>query len=1096
MPRLKKPYQRILRAVILLLVFLFISIELIFRIYGLPVFGRVLVEDSLAHAGINCRFAWVKASLFSGLTFQGITATMDTPLGPICLSAREAVATFNPLKLCQGNFLPESFRLNAAQIQLFSGNGITLLDCRQLFFSARSLEKNKLSGNLMFSQNGIRIRGETVIDNYHLLPQQIAALLSEKTDSMTQQHAKIVTFLEGFQRRFEACEFGENDTLLTFSCQGDAKEWSSFQLTGNFDLNYGQIGPLLIHKQRGRFHYRNQQLQLSDLRWLLSSDEQIQASINIDFKGQSFAAEFQGRLTPETCMSLARPDSQPWPQEFSCPIPITFSGTLPPSKWDFSDAEPQMDCTLQSLSIMGTHFQQGSFSLQIKNGMLLLTNLVLGLDFRQQKGIRGNLQWNLRQKKLSANLDARFNLREVLHNHGLTSEMSAASLEDFDDVRLTINMEESPVDWRQWRIRGELREAGGAEFGLNFQKLLIPFRIESGCLHIEKATAEINQPGSPGITLDATIKLETLLKEHCLEPEFSLHMASIDATGLSGKEMLNARAKCRLDLKNRRFQLTDGEGILIPDLFLTGFQEQFHKIYEPLHLLLSGSQPARILFHIPEFELAQKEDWRVFLQIEAEHTQFRQLDIHRVKADGEISARRASFKNIRAIVNENEDFSLDLLIHFQPPAIAVKNAAVRARPELFEAFIFDEGACQIYRKIWENVHWDMQHLPEIRIPDLLYWEAPSNTHNWQLKIDATLEVKNASFKEFPIPGASIGLKLELPEALTLEPLTLKTQQGDVHARVAFSFTGIPNCTFSLDETQVPLDVILLLQSINENWKEFLDRITLHPEARLACKGFFDFANSPTIQINGTLLSPEITFRKAHLEKVVCNWNYDAARLFWNIPEAFFLGARLNNTGFYDFQTSSGESLLKIRNLPLDKAESFFLSNPERKRKNPLGGLIDSDCKVSMLKNWAESPLHLEGSGHFSLREADLWQVPLMDNLASILSLGSLQIFSRDKVSGLGDISRLDADFILQGKRLLINHFDTNGTIISLHGNGEYAWHDDQLDFTVKGEALKNVNLLSFMLKPLSWAFDAELTGSLKKPEWKIRSALNKMFETQ
>ena len=120
----------------------------------------------------------------------------------------------------------------------------------------------------------------------------------------------------------------------------------------------------------------------------------------------------------------------------------------------------------------------------------------------------------------------------------------------------------------------------------------------------------------------------------------------------------------------------------------------------------------------------------------------------------------------------------------------------------------------------------------------------------------------------------------------------------------------------------------------------------------------------------------------------------------------------------------------------------------------------------------------------------------MDNLASILSLGALQVFSRDKVSELGNISRLDADFVLQGNRLLVNHFDTDGTIISLRGSGEYAWFEDQLDFTVKGVALKNVNLLSFMLKPLSWAFDAELTGSLKKPEWKIRSALNKMFENQ
>ncbi len=1076
-----------------MLVFLVVSIELIFRVYGLPAFGRTLLEDSLAHAGINCRFAWVKASLFSGLTFQGVTARIDTSLGPVCLEAREAVTSFNPLKLLQGNVLPESFRLNAAQIQLISDNGIPLLDCRQLFFNARSLEQNKLSGNLIFSQNGIRIRGEILLDNYHLLPQQIAALLA---DNATNQNIKIATLLESFQQRFEVCEFGENDTLLTFSCQGDIRDWNSFQLTGDFDLNYGQIGPLLIQKQRGRFQYRDHLFQLLDLKWLFSNDEQIQASIDIDFKEQTIAAEFQGRLTPETCLNLTGPDAPLWPQEVSCPVPIAFRGTLPPAKWNFSNAEPRMDCTLKSLSIMGTHFQQGSFSLLLKNEVLLVENLILGLDFRQQKGIRGNLQWHLRQKKLSGELDARFNLSEVLQNHGLTNDFAGTFIEHFDDVRMNISLEESPLDWRQWRFRGEFREGGGAEFGLNFEKLVIPFRMESGWLHIEQATTGIKQPGSPEFALNADINIETLLKERRFESVFSLHLTSRDMAESPGSEMLNAQATCRIDLKTQRFQLADGKGTVVPDLFLTGFQEQFQKIYAPLNRFLSGSQPVSLLFHIPEFDLARKEDWRVVFQVQAEHAKFRLLDIHKVQADGEISTRQASFRNIRALVNENEDLALDLLIGFQPPSVAVKNAVVHARPELFEAFIFNEDACQIYRKIWEHVHWDMQQLPEIHIPELLYWEAPSNTHNWQLKIDATLEVQNASFKDFPIPGATIGLDLELPEALTIKPVTLKTQQGDVNAKVAFSFTGIPNCTFALEETQVPLDVILLLKSINEDWKEFLDLITLHSEAKLACEGFFDFANSPTIQINGTLLSPEITFKKTQLENIVCNWNYDAGRLFWNLQEGFFLGARLNNTGYYDFRSSTGETLLKVRNLPLDKTGSFFTGGATSKRKNPLSGMIDCDCKVSLLKNWAESPLYLEGSGHFSLRDADLWQVPLMDNLASILSLGALQVFSRDKVSELGNISRLDADFVLQGNRLLVNHFDTDGTIISLRGSGEYAWFEDQLDFTVKGVALKNVNLLSFMLKPLSWAFDAELTGSLKKPEWKIRSALNKMFENQ
>ncbi|MFA6929657.1 MAG: hypothetical protein WCT05_04970 [Lentisphaeria bacterium] len=1096
MPHLKKSYRRLLRTIGILLVLLLLLLELFFRFYGLPSSAHHLLEDSLAHAGLNCRFSWVKASIFSGFTFQGVTAKTDTPMGPLCLTAQELVITLNPLKLCQGQIVPDSIRLNAAKLQLITSNAISILNCQKFFFFARTLEKEKLSCNLLFSQNGIRIRGEAILANYLSLPQRIAELLKANDVLQTDKSAKITAFLELFQQRFQACEFGDNDAILNFSCQADAKDWNSFRINGDFDLNYGQIGPLQIHKQRGRFQYRNQILQLTDLRWLLSSDEQIRAELQVDFSQQTIAADFQGRLTPETCMNLALPNPPAWPPFLSCPMPISFQGKLLPAKWDFSNAEPEIACTVKSISIFGTHFQQSSFTLKIQKEILSLNNLVLGLDFRQNKGIRGNLQWQLREKRLSGNLEARFNLKEVLRDQGLTTDFTGFSFEDFDDVKLKVNLQQSPLDWKQWKIDGELSEAEGQEFGVDFQQLVVPFRMESAWLHIQQASTEINPTDAMKLTLDAAINLQDFATRQSLTPEFSLCLSPASSLKQPQTDILNINAKCHLDLQNNRFQLSEGKGVLIPDLFLIGFHEQFQRLYEPLNQLLSGSKPLQILFTIPEFELSQKDNWRILLKIAAEKAKFNQLNIHTVRADGEFSSRQLQFNNIKALVNDNEELSLDLVVRFSPPAIEVKNALIHGRPDFFEAFIFDDNACRIYRKIWENVRWDPQNLPAIHIPYLLYWVAPSNSRDWQLQIDATLELQNVFFKDFPIPGANIGLKLELPDSLLLNPVTLKTQQGNVNAKVAFSFSGLPNCSFTLDETEVPLDVILLLKSINENWRKFLDQITLHPQAKMQCNGFFDFMADPTIQIDGTIRSKEITFKKAQLKNVFCQWNFYANQLFWNIPEATFLDAELKNTGVFDFRTNAGESLLKIRNLPLDQAEAFFLTNPNKTRKNPLGGMIDSDCKVEILKNWADSPLYLEGNGHFSLREADLWQVPLMGNLASLLSLGSFNIFSKDKVSGLGNISKLEADFALQGNRLLVNHFNTNGTIIALNGNGEYSWEKDHLHFTVKGEALKNINILSFMLKPLSWAFDAELTGSIKKPEWKIRSALNKMFETE
>ena len=70
---------------------------------------------------------------------------------------------------------------------------------------------------------------------------------------------------------------------------------------------------------------------------------------------------------------------------------------------------------------------------------------------------------------------------------------------------------------------------------------------------------------------------------------------------------------------------------------------------------------------------------------------------------------------------------------------------------------------------------------------------------------------------------------------------------------------------------------------------------------------------------------------------------------------------------------------------------------------------------------------------------------------------------------------------------------TNGTIIALNGSGEYNWDTDKMYFQVSGEALKEVSILSMVLKPLTWAFHAELTGTRAKNEWTLRTALRKIF---
>ena len=150
---------------------------------------------------------------------------------------------------------------------------------------------------------------------------------------------------------------------------------------------------------------------------------------------------------------------------------------------------------------------------------------------------------------------------------------------------------------------------------------------------------------------------------------------------------------------------------------------------------------------------------------------------------------------------------------------------------------------------------------------------------------------------------------------------------------------------------------------------------------------------------------------------------------------------------------------------------------DEKSTEGLPGHVNAESHVQILRGWAGRPYHLEGTGHVAIRDSELWQVPLLTKLGGLLEVTTLSWLTQRRLAGLGRISSLDADIEFLGQRLVVPTLSTNGTIIALNGSGEYNWDTDKMYFLVSGEALKEVSILSMVLKPLTWAFHAELTGT-------------------
>ena len=123
----------------------------------------------------------------------------------------------------------------------------------------------------------------------------------------------------------------------------------------------------------------------------------------------------------------------------------------------------------------------------------------------------------------------------------------------------------------------------------------------------------------------------------------------------------------------------------------------------------------------------------------------------------------------------------------------------------------------------------------------------------------------------------------------------------------------------------------------------------------------------------------------------------------------------------------------------------------------------------------------------------------MKQLSNLVEVTTFKIFSANKNKSsntFGSISALKANLEFHGPRIVVTDFNTNGTIIALSGAGEYNTVNNNVHFEVNGSPLKEVTILSTLLKPLSWCFNAELHGKRSEAKWKMKTALSKIFSTE
>lgn len=1074
-------------------IFVVVTVDFWFETNGLPSSWHPQVKAILQHAGLRGTFTHLRIGVVNGVVILNPEFFTDTPTGPIRLTANDIQCRPNFWSLLQGKLVIDDFAINDGAVTLLQTDPSEVLHTTVSLAQGRRSKDDRFHLQVKAACEGVNLTGAFTLANFS----QITSLLDEnRSQRQNRFNPSAQASVASVAKLLKQCRWGENDAFVNLKATLDCLEPSQFALNGDFSLGHALLGPIVITKLRGDFNLRQSQLAFTRLQWFLSRSEVVQGSVDFDLKEKTVAANLHGQLFPATLLHLARIESGSLPQIATLTTPIHFTAELPSSPLEWQKLNPRLECHFNTMPLYGLQIHRGRFVLVSTPPTIAISELHLSLNPANTEWVAGDLTFNLDTKTVAAELNGELPVFHLARQVGLQVPIAWFGAEK-RNLKLHLDMKESPIaSWQQWHATAtaEARYLPIRDVSLHNPKVTL--ELKNAVLTMTNATAGL--PGLPpdAVRITASTSLTDLVDSKPTAIAFSArvlaHNPGDDADSFA--TALDWQGEAIYDVDKHRLSVTS-HGAAFPD--------RIYQTYEtPLKLpegdivgqIRCPKNPITFSLEVPETEVNGSQNWKVLGQLHSDGGGFGKLDLAEASCQVEITPHATNFRDLKGVTAAGEPLALEILIQYYPFILTLNNITLNGRPEIAEVFIFSKQAKDIYQQIWKDVTWDPNHPPVVNVSSLVY-QSGSTDSDWLLTMASSLTAKNALYRDTQLGDVALEVHLDLPYGLKVAPITVTRPDGDINAEVAMTFAGAPQCDLKINKSEGTVDPKQVLLAINPDWISFLEPITFSPQTKVTCEGSFFLSGEPMLHLRGTIDTPQCSFQKITAEQVSANWALSSNQVRWNVLRASYLGGNLKTSGLYDLESRASNVLLIADNISLDQFSTVLSMAEKSEDASPVPGVIHAECRLDILQGWAGRPFHVEGNGHLAVRNAELWEVPLFTKLGQLLEVTTFSWLRQKQDNGLGKITKLDADVEFLGTRLVVPQFSTNGTIIALSGQGEYSWEKDRLFFQVSGEALKEVSILSFVLKPLTWAFHAELSGTRQKNEWKLRTALRKIFST-
>lgn len=1048
---------------------------------GLPDGGVEIVRAALVRRGLVTDIGQVRIGLLNGVALEQVTLYDGRAPGHVMAEIDSLELTPNVRRLASGDLRPRRMRVRGLILH-YPCEPRDTTDLPPRLPPARLDADLRLRGgrlqvsSLAGEAGGLRIHLSGVLRHIFatatpasqppefrtapppadLLPPLFGwETLLERTGPDT--HARLAPLLRAVAR--DGLPQADGTLNLRFDVSltdpADGSAWGALSLA---DVRLRGVD---VRKLRTGFVLQDRRLRLHQLVVHVIGDQTAAADLQVDLVARQVSGRAEGILNPEVALRLLGRPVPGFLTEMRFGAPVRFHADLRPSAWRADALDAEIRCESGRVWYRDLEVAAGDIALRLRPGARPAATVALaGARWRDVPiaHVSAHLTeaeegYALRDVTLELDRARRERIEGTVQLFAGGTELALEARGSLHPATLLRLLPEAPPQVAEW---------GG--------DLVIDGEPPSFACRVERSPLDpLRWTGSADLRVPAARFRD--LPVHNARCSLSLRDSQLSVThqavfGTGDRQSLDLEAQ--VDLARRTVAGRVTARLLVDQLYCALRLPQVKALERLTHM----GEPATVSAEL-ERSTFDPRQWVVHGRLEATSATYGGVAFRQAACAVELNPGSLRFRGIAGDTEVGDRLTGDIRVEL-PSGVVTIDALIRGDPRLVRAFLGPRSGAK-YLRIWEGFEWDPAHPVEGRITGLCYDSSRGSDH-WLLTGRVDVATQQATWHGTRTDAITTTLVFDLPKAVHVEQAEACIGNAQAEGEAHLFYQDPSLCQFRLSARSDPR---LVLRLINPVWETPFAAFTFPEDTQIECEGGFYLGVEARPRVRGRVTCAASRYRATPLEAFSLKWQLEDDRISWTPLSLQLHGGRVMATGAYDFFADAGDLTLSIEGVGLGPllAGGKGMGGGAMEK-----GLLSGNARLALLRPRRTEPAQFTGSGRLWVQDADLWRLPLLDQLGKLMGMMSL-----------GQITRVDADLVFAGDHVQVPRFQTDGTIFALQGQGQYAWADQAVAFTVRGEALKTTRIVPMLLKPLFWFFEAELSGTTAEPEWRMVRGLTKMF---